>query len=154
MTAPRLSARLAGVLDELPLRPGLRVLEIGGGTGALARAVAPRVAPDGCVLMVDRSATAVRQALASGEAEVAGGWLRVRRAAVEDLVPEPGEAPYDLVVAVRVGALDGRYPELGARAADRLAAMTVPGAPVLVGDGAPLRVLDLDDLRRTGTSRA
>jgi len=35
-----LSARLKGVVDALPLRPGLRVLEIGGAPGAAAREVA------------------------------------------------------------------------------------------------------------------
>jgi cyclopropane fatty-acyl-phospholipid synthase-like methyltransferase len=35
-----LSPRLAAVVNALPLRPGLRVLEIGCGPGAAARAVA------------------------------------------------------------------------------------------------------------------
>ena len=39
-TEPRLSDRLAAVVDALPLRPGLKVLEIGAAPGALARAVA------------------------------------------------------------------------------------------------------------------
>ena len=38
----RLSPRLQEVLDALPLRPGLRVLEVGCGPGALARAIAAR----------------------------------------------------------------------------------------------------------------
>ena len=40
---PSLSARLGAVLDALPLRPGLRVLEIGGAPGTLARAIAARI---------------------------------------------------------------------------------------------------------------
>ena len=58
-----LSARLAAVVDALSLRPGLRVLEIGCGTGAAARAVADRIG-DGHVLAIDRSAKAVAQTLA------------------------------------------------------------------------------------------
>jgi protein-L-isoaspartate O-methyltransferase len=38
-----LSPRLAAIVEALPLRPGLRVLEIGCGPGAAARAVARRI---------------------------------------------------------------------------------------------------------------
>ena len=49
-----LSARLQAVLDALPLEPGMRVLEIGAGPGALARAIADRVGSDGIVVACDR----------------------------------------------------------------------------------------------------
>ena len=48
-----LSARLAAVVDALPLRPDMRVLEIGCGPGAAARAVAERLTT-GHVLAIDR----------------------------------------------------------------------------------------------------
>jgi hypothetical protein len=38
-----LSRRLTAIVDALPLRPGIRVLEIGCGSGATARAVANRI---------------------------------------------------------------------------------------------------------------
>jgi cyclopropane fatty-acyl-phospholipid synthase-like methyltransferase len=38
-----LSARLAEIVNALPLHPGIRVLEIGCGSGAAARAVAGRI---------------------------------------------------------------------------------------------------------------
>ena len=63
----RLSDRLAEIAEALPLRPGLRVLEIGCGPGALARELVRRVS-DGHVLAVDRSATAIRQAAAASRA--------------------------------------------------------------------------------------
>ena len=50
MNAPRplgLSPRLAAVVQALPLRPDSRVLEIGCGPGAAARAVAARLLVDG-----------------------------------------------------------------------------------------------------------
>lgn len=126
MTAS-LSPRLRAVVDALPLRPGLRVLEIGCGPGAAAREVARRVGPDGFVLATDRSERAVAQVRAGCAEEVAAGRLGVRCVAAEDLALEDGEARYDLAFAVRVGAFDGRHPEVGRRALARLAAVLVPG---------------------------
>ncbi|URK88640.1 class I SAM-dependent methyltransferase [Rhizobium sp. RCAM05350] len=94
-----LSARLLAIVEALPLRPGLRVIEIGCGPGAMAREIASRIG-GGHVLAIDRSATAIAQAVASSHANIAFGRLAFRHAAVEDFVPEPGEAPYDLAVAI------------------------------------------------------
>jgi SAM-dependent methyltransferase len=46
----------------LGLAPGDRVLDVGSGTGDDARAMASLVAPDGCVVGVDASATMVEEA--------------------------------------------------------------------------------------------
>lgn len=51
---PSLSPRLAAIVDALPLRRGMRVLEIGCGPGVAAREVARRL-EDGHVLGIDRS---------------------------------------------------------------------------------------------------
>lgn len=133
-----LSPRLAEVVAALPLRPGMRVLEVGCGPGAAARAIAARIA-DGHVLAIDRSATAIRQLLAGSADELRSGRLGARQVAVEEFELLPGEEPFDLVVAVRVGALDGRHPEAGRRAMARLAAATVPGALLCTDGGDPLR---------------
>jgi SAM-dependent methyltransferase len=137
-----LSPRLAEIVAALPLRPGLRVLEIGCGPGAMAREIAARIG-DGYVLAIDRSATAIRQAEAGSPAEIAAGRLGLRRVAAEDFELAPGEAAFDLAVAVRVGALDGRHPRAGERARRRIAAALVPGAPVYIDGGTPLRILPL-----------
>jgi len=142
MSRTPLSTRLAAIADALPLRDGLRVLEIGCGPGALAREIAHRIG-DGFVLAIDRSATAIGQAETGCREEIAAGRLGLRRVAVEDLVLEPGEAPFDLVVAVRVGALDGRHPRAGERARRRIAAALAPGGRVLIDGGHPLREIDL-----------
>ena len=138
----RLSPRLAAVVDALPLRPHLRVLEVGCGPGAAAREIARRL-DTGHVLAIDRSAVAIEQAAALGAAEIAAGRLRVRCVAVEDFVLLDGEAPFDLVLAVRVGALDGRHPRAGEQALRRLRAATAPGARLFVDGGDPLREVDL-----------
>lgn len=110
-----LSPRLRTILDRLPLVPGMRVLEVGCGPGALARAMAARVAPGGAVVGIDRSARAIAQAVAATSVGQPG-VPTFRVAAAEDFGLAPGEAPFDVIVAVRVGALDGRHPEAGARA--------------------------------------
>ncbi|MDE2398824.1 MAG: methyltransferase domain-containing protein [Burkholderiales bacterium] len=135
-----LSPRLRAVFDRLPLRPGMRVLEIGCGPGALARAIAAHGAA-ARVLGIDRSARAVAQALAASQAGVAAGRLAFQQARAEDFVLAPGEPPFDLIVAVRVGALDGRHPEAGRQAWTRIAAALAPGGRVFVdGQERPVRL--------------
>ncbi|WP_055697647.1 class I SAM-dependent methyltransferase [Streptomyces silaceus] len=146
-----LSPRLAAAVDALPLEPHLRVLEIGCGPGAAARAVAARLVT-GHVLAIDRSATAVEQACRTCAAEIASGRLTVRQCAAEDFVPEPGEGPFDLVFAFRVGALDGRHPEAGRRVLARLAAALTPTGRVFVDGGDPLRELARETVGRASGS--
>ncbi len=141
--ARELSARLAAIVDALPLRPGIRVLEIGCGPGAAARAVAHRIG-DGHILAIDRSAKAIQQARETSKSEIASGRMSVRQAAIEDFTLEPGEAPFGIAFAVRVGALDGRYPELQERALRRIARALVPGGKLVIDGGDPLREIKLD----------
>lgn len=141
-----LSPRLAAIVDALPLRPGLRVLEIGCGPGAAARAVA-RLIGTGRVLAIDRSARAVTQARRSSATDIAAGRLVVRHKAIEDFTLEPGEAPYDIAFAVRVGALDGRHPEVERRALSRIAAALTPSGRLFIDGGNPLREIDLRHAR-------
>lgn len=148
--AAALSSRLQEVVDALPLRPGIRVLEIGCGPGAAAREVARRIGT-GHVLGIDRSATAIGQAVAGSRSAIDAGVLSFRCAAVETFSLEAGEAPFDLAFAVRVGALDGRHPDAGRRALARIRMALVPGGRLLVDGGNPLRELDLAD--REGARR-
>jgi len=136
-----LSPRLAAIVDALPF-PGLRVLEIGCGPGAAARAVARRIG-DGQILAIDRSAKAIEQARRGSEAEIASGRLIFRQVAIEDFELEEGEALFDIAFAVRVGALDGRYPEAGRRALRRIVAALKPTGRLFVDGGDPLREIPL-----------
>lgn len=143
----RLSARLAAVVEALPLRLGVRVLEIGCGPGAAARAIAHRIG-DGHILAIDRSPRAVQQAVAASVEEIAAGRMSVRQAAVEEFELAPGEAPFDLAFAVRVGALDGRHPELHARALRNIARALAPSGRLFVDGGDPLREIHLESWRQ------
>jgi SAM-dependent methyltransferase len=137
-----LSARLQMIVDALPLRPGMRVLEIGCGPGAAARAVAERIQP-GFVLAIDRSAKAIDAAIAASSA-VARTRLRFRQVAAEDFRLEDGEESFDLAFAVRVGAFDGRHPESGRKAKARLKEALKPDGALYIDGGDPLRRIDLD----------
>jgi SAM-dependent methyltransferase len=139
-----LSPRLTEIVDALPLRPGLRILEIGCGPGAAARAVAKRIA-NGQVLGIDRSAKAIAQAIAGSKAEMASGRLRFRHVAAEDFELEKDEKPYDIAFAIRVGAFDGRHPEAGRVARQRIRRALVRGGRLYIDGGDPLRELPLDD---------
>lgn len=139
---PPLSARLAAVVEALPLRPGMRVLEIGCGPGAAARAVAQRIGR-GHVLAIDRSAKAVQQAVAASSQEIASGSLSVRQVAIEHFALAPGEAPFDLAFAIRVGALDGRHPELQQPALENIVRALVPKGRLFIDGGDPLKEVRL-----------
>lgn len=138
-----LSSRLAEAVAALPLRPGMRVLEIGGAPGAAAKAVAERIG-GGHVLVIDRSAKGVALTERNAAAEIAAGLLSVRQVAAEKFELLPGEAPFDLAFGLRVGALDGRHPEAGVLARRRIAAALAPGARLYIDGGDPLRELRLD----------
>lgn len=145
-TGPRLSERLAEVVDALPLRPGIRVLEIGGAPGAAARAVARRIG-NGHILVIDRSARGVALVQRHAAAEIAAGLISVRHVAAEDFRRLPGEPPFDLAFAIRVGALDGRHPDAGMRVRQRVAAALTPAGRLFIDDGDPLRLVDLRGTR-------
>jgi cyclopropane fatty-acyl-phospholipid synthase-like methyltransferase len=137
-----LSPRLAEIVHALPLTPQSRVLEIGCGPGAAARAVAGRL-ETGHILAIDRSAKAVALARARSVDEIASGRMSIRHIAAESLVLTPEDLPFDLVFAVRVGALDGRHPDAGKQVRARLKAALAPGGQVFVDGGHPLRKLDV-----------
>jgi precorrin-6B methylase 2 len=134
-----LSPRLAEIVDALPLRPGLRVIEIGCGPGAAAREVAERVGPRGHVLAVDRSAKAIAQLTQSASELIAAKRLTARQVAAEALELDPGEERYDIAFAVRVGAFDGRHPRAGSQALERLGHALVPGGRLFIDGGTPLQ---------------
>jgi SAM-dependent methyltransferase len=145
------SPRLKAIVDALPLRPGLRVIEIGCGPGAAAREVAERVGASGHVLAIDRSAKAIALLTESTAALIAAGRLMPRQVAVEDLELEPGKDRYDLAFAVRVGAFDGRHLKSRARALRRVERALVPGGRLFIDGGDPVQEIAVPEAGRERT---
>lgn len=144
---PKLSKRLGEVVEVLPLKKGIRVLEIGCGPGAAAREIARRIDP-GHILAIDRSAKAIRQAITNAKNEIATGSLSFRQVAVENFVLVDNEKPFDIAFAVRVGALDGRHPELEKKALSNIARVLTKKGKMFIDGGNPLKEVKLDNYRK------
>ncbi|MHA4740650.1 SAM-dependent methyltransferase [Dyadobacter sp. MSC1_007] len=115
----KLSPRLQKIVDVLPLKEGMRVLEIGCGPGSAAREVARRIGR-GHVLGIDRSVSAIRQASTYSAGEIGSATVSFRTVAIEDFQLDDNEEKFDLAFAVRVGAFDGRHPEIEDKALIRV----------------------------------
>ena len=63
------SPRIADFVNALPLKEGLRILEIGCGPGVAAREVSRNIG-SGFVLAIDRSEKAIRLARTGSEQEI------------------------------------------------------------------------------------
>lgn len=114
-----ISKRLLDIVDSLPLKDGMRILEIGCGPGTAAREIAGRI-KSGHILAIDRSAKAIAQAIKLSQPEINAGKLSYQEIAIEDFEIEEGSEKFDLIFAVRVGALDGRHPEKGKLAIQKI----------------------------------
>ena len=142
MTRP-LSPRLQAVVNALPLRPGLRVLEVGGAPGAAARAVAHVVGPEGHVLVLDRSASGIAATNRSSASEIAAGTLSTLCSPVEDFTLPEGVAPFHVAFACRVGALDGRHPKAHDAALECISHALTPTGQLFIDTGNPLSEVQL-----------
>jgi cyclopropane fatty-acyl-phospholipid synthase-like methyltransferase len=145
----KLSKRLADIVDKLPLKDGLRILEIGCGPGAMAREIVKRIGR-GHILAIDRSAKAIQQAIAGSKAEIETGALQFRQIPIENFELEAKEKPFDIAVAVRVGALDGRHPEIEKQALTKIAKALTKKGKLFIDGGNPLKELPLDKFRADG----
>ncbi|MFC3200034.1 class I SAM-dependent methyltransferase [Parapedobacter deserti] len=138
----KLSKRLTEAVDALPLFNGIRVLEIGCGPGAAAREVSKRIG-SGHILAIDRSAKAIQQAIAGSQNEITSKRLSFRQVAIEDFVLANGEEPFHIAFAIRVGALDGRHPEIEARALSKIAKALTKNGKLYIDGGTPLKEVTL-----------
>ncbi|HEY0059077.1 MAG TPA: class I SAM-dependent methyltransferase [Flavisolibacter sp.] len=143
--ASKISKRLEEVVDSLPLQEGLRILEIGCGTGMAAREIARRVS-DVYVLGIDRSAKAIETSVACSKFEISEGKLRFRKVAIEDF-EFSGQPLFDFAFAIRVGALDGRHPELEQKAFSKIAKALKPNGKLFIDGGKSVKEIDIRQYR-------
>jgi protein-L-isoaspartate(D-aspartate) O-methyltransferase len=95
-------AMMAIMLEQLRLKPGHRVLEIGTGTGYNAAVMAHIVGPQGAVVTVDIDADLIARAQAS---LAKAGYSQVRASCSDGGYGDPLDAPFDRVI-VTAGAWD------------------------------------------------
>ena len=106
----KISKRLLDIVNQLPLKEGLRILEIGCGTGNAAREICNRY-DNIYVLAIDRSEKAIKQCIENSKDEIKSGKLEFQKIAIEEFSYKETDF-FDFAFAIRVGALDGRHPEL------------------------------------------
>lgn len=90
----------AGLTDEVDLRPGESVLDVGCGTGALDRWLAKAAEPDHRIVGLDVSRYLLREAAALAQREGLNAALSFREGSAEDL--PFAEESFDVVVSVTV----------------------------------------------------
>jgi 2-polyprenyl-3-methyl-5-hydroxy-6-metoxy-1,4-benzoquinol methylase len=137
------SSRIANYVASLPLRPGIRILEIGCGPGVATREVSRRISC-GKIVAIDRSARAIELATKGSKAEVESGQLEFRAIAVEDFELQDDDKRFDLAFATRVGTLDGRHPEAEKLALRRLQAALKPDGLLFIDSRPPIAGRDID----------
>ena len=143
----KLSKRLNEIILALQLKDGVRVLEIGCGPGAMAREISRRI-NKGHVLAIDRSAKAIQLAISGSQKEISTGKISFRQVAVEKFELEPEEELFDIAIAVRVGALDGRHPEIEKQSLLNIAKSLTKKGRLFIDGGNPLKEIKLDQYRK------
>ena len=127
-----MSGRLRRIVEELGVRPGDRVLEIGCGHGVAATFVCERL-DGGHLTAIDRSPKMIAAAARRNAAYVEAGTAEFVVSTLEDL--DLGDRRFDVVFAVRVG-LFHREPDRARRLAERWLA---PGGTLRAIFDAPSR---------------
>lgn len=100
------------------------------------------------MLAIDRSAKAIRQAVEGSKTEIKTGVLSFRQVAVENFELGPNEKPFDIALAVRVGALDGRHPEIERQSLIRIANALAKKGKLYIDGGNPLKEIPLNAYRK------
>jgi hypothetical protein len=112
----------------------------------MAREISRRIG-NGHILAIDRSAKAIQQANTGSQAEIKSGTISFRQVAVENFELDPSEKPFDIAVAVRVGALDGRHPEIEKQSLAKITKALTKDGKLFIDGGTPLKEIKLDEYR-------
>ncbi len=120
-----MSERLRSIVEQLNIRPGDRVLEIGCGHGVAATLVCERL-EGGHLTAIDRSEKMIEAATRRNVAYIEAGRAEFLVSSLEDL--DLGDRRFDKIFAVRVG-LFHREPERARSIVERWLA---PGGEVFV----------------------
>lgn len=138
----KISNRLSEIVDALPLKNGMRVLEVGCGTGVAAREIVKRF-DNIYVLAIDRSDKAVKQAKNNSRNEIQNGNLDFLQSKIEEFELPRKSKPFDIAFAIRVGALDGRHPEIETEALNRISKALKKDGKLYIDGGNPLKEIKL-----------
>ncbi len=133
----KISPRLLEIVNALPLKNGIRILEIGCGPGVAAREIANRV-DSGFILAIDRSAKAIEQAVSISQPEINSGKLKFVHTKIEKFVWPNTEELFDIAFAIRVGTLDGRHPEMEQAALRNIVRCLKKDGKLFIDGGNPL----------------
>lgn len=144
--AQKISIRLAEIIEALPIRDDMRILEIGCGPGVVAREISARIG-NGFILAIDRSSRAIHQAMESSQIELKSGRLAFRQVAIENFDLMKHEKPFDLAFGIRVGALDGRHPKSELEAIKKITNALTKNGKLFIDGGNPLKEIPLDAYR-------
>lgn len=140
--AQKISVRLLEIVNTLPFKKGMRILEIGCGTGVMARAIANQIG-SGKVLAIDRSAKAIELAKKNSSSEISSGRLQFVHAKIEAFELPKDEPLYDIAFGIRVGALDGRHPEIQQQALANISKSLKKNGKLFIDGGNPLKEIKL-----------
>ncbi len=138
----KISKRLLDIVDALPLKDGIRVLEIGCGPGVAAREIANRF-DNIFVLAIDRSLKTIEQAKRSSRKEIENGKLRFVQSSIEEFELSKKEEAFDIAFAIRVGAVDGRHPGIEKASLTNISKALKRTGKLYIDGGNPLKEIKL-----------
>jgi 2-polyprenyl-3-methyl-5-hydroxy-6-metoxy-1,4-benzoquinol methylase len=148
----RLSKRLIDIVNSLPLKEGVRVLEIGCGPGAMAREIS-RLIGNGHIMAIDRSAKAIQQAISGSQVEIKTGNISFKQISIEKFELDSNEKPFDIAIAVRVGALDGRHPEIEKQSLLKIAKALTKKGKLFIDGGNPIKEIPLEEYKKEAVTK-
>lgn len=85
--------------------------------------------------------------ISGSQSEIESGILSFKQVSIEKFELEPGEKPFDIAIAVRVGALDGRHPEIEENSLNNIVKALTKKGKLFIDGGNPLKTISLTEYR-------